>query len=146
MGRAGQGRAGQGWAGLGLASRLSFSAGTERTGDGLMVVTPLVVGCGDGGLDAGLGCVGMVDVMGSFVSRNIFCRAFKYVDACSAASLLLKSSVQKVIPMQTFRPAQSNMLDKIKNISKWAGLGRAGQGWAGQGRAGLGWAGPGLAR
>ena len=111
-----------------------------------MVVTPLVVGCGDGGLDAGLGCVGMVDVMGSFVSRNIFCRAFKYVDACSAASLLLKSSVQKVIPMQTFRPAQSNMLDKIKNISKWAGLGRAGQGWAGQGRAGLGWAGPGLAR
>ena len=47
--------------------------------------------------------------------------------------------------MQTFRPAQSNMLDKIKNISKWAGLGRAGQGWAGQGRAGLGWAGLGLA-
>ena len=103
-----------------IASRLSFSAGTERTGDGLMVVTPLVVGCGDGGLDAGLGlmvvtplvvgcgdggldaglgCVGMVDVMGSFVSRNIFCRAFKCVDACSAASLLLKSSVRKVIPM-----------------------------------------------
>ena len=32
------------------------------------------------------------------------------------------------------------MLDKIKNISKWAGQGRAGQG-----RAGLGWVGPGLA-
>ena len=29
-------------------------------GLGLMVVTPLVVGCGDGGLDAGLGCVGLI--------------------------------------------------------------------------------------
>ena len=44
-----------------------------------------------------------------------------------------------VAALQTFLPyLQSNMLDKIKNISKWAGLGRAGQGWAGQGRAGLG--------
>ena len=43
--------------------------------------------------------------------------------------------------LQTFLPyLQSNMLDKIKNISKGAGLGRAGQGWAELGRAGQGWA------
>ena len=41
--------------------------------------------------------------------------------------------------LQTFLPyLQSNMLDKIKNISKWAGLGRAGQGWVGPGLARLG--------
>merc|ERR1739840_42080 len=74
---------------------LAFGDGGPDAGVDLMAVTPLVLACGDGGL----GCVGMVDVMGFFCSRNIFCRPFKYVDACSAASLLLKSSGRKVIPM-----------------------------------------------
>ena len=44
--------------------------------------------------------------------------------------------------LQTFRPAQSNMLDKMKNIWKWAGQGRAGLGWVGPGLAWLGSVGP----
>ena len=78
------------------SSKLRFSAGTGLTLDGLiMVLTPLVDGSGDGALDDGLGGVCMVDAVGSFIPRNISCRAFKCVDAWSASSLLLKSSVRK---------------------------------------------------
>ena len=60
-----------------------------------MVLTPLVDGSGDGALDDGLGGVCLVDAVGSFIPWQISRRPFKYFDAWSASSLLLKSSVRK---------------------------------------------------
>ena len=61
-----------------------------------VVLTPLVDGSGAGAVDDGLGGVSMVDAVGSFIPWKISCRPFKYFDAWSASSWLLKSSLRKI--------------------------------------------------
>ena len=75
------------------SSKLILSDGTGLALDGLiMVLTPLMDGSGDVALGDGLGFVCLLDAVGLFIPRNISCRPFKYVDALSASSLLLKCS------------------------------------------------------